>query len=233
MKAIFFTRYLFMSLLAASLLLWVGCDKDDDEDSISYGSVKDTEGNTYKTVTIGSQTWMTQDLRTTKLNTGLAISEIQDSTQWSETSDPAFSWYNNDPSDGGSKYGALYNFYAVETGRLCPSGWKVPSRSDWNKLIDYLSDNGYNEKEGQALKATSGWHDKGNGKDPYGFKALPSGYRTQDGLFVYRGQQLYMWSSSKRYGSKSWCRSLYFVYDHSLENDAYRTNGMAVRCMKG
>lgn len=232
MKAILFTRYLFMGLLACALILSFGCDKDDDDDGISYGSVKDSEGNTYKTVKIGSQTWMAEDLRATKLNTGLALDEIQGDLEWSETSDPAYCWYNNDPSDGGGKYGVLYNFYAVETGRLCPSGWKVPSRADWNQLMDYLADNGYDDKQGHALKATSGWHDKGSGKDSYGFKAVPSGYRTQSGPFVFRGEQVYMWSSSKRYGSKSWCRSFYFVYDHTLENDAFRTSGMVVRCIK-
>lgn len=89
--------------------------------------VTDIDGNSYKTIKIGNQLWMAENLRATKLNDGTKIPYVPDKLTWSKLNIPAYCWENNNESDKNKKYGALYNWYTVETGKLCPIGWHVPS----------------------------------------------------------------------------------------------------------
>ena len=97
------------------------------------GTVTDIDGNTYKTVQIGTQTWMAENLRTTKYNDGEAIPYVTDNSVWVKLETPAYCYYNNDISNK-KMFGALYNWYTVNTGRLCPSGWHVPTDAEWTTL---------------------------------------------------------------------------------------------------
>ena len=160
----------------------------------------DASGNTYTSVKIGTQEWMAENLRATKYSDGTVIPNVTDSAQWVSLTTGAWCHYNND-SQYDSVYGKLYNWYTVETGKLCPSGWHVPADADWTALDDYLAANGHSGTEPEALKATSGWGDHWyyNGTDDYGWNALPGGmfvkhpYRSFDGL----GRDGFWWSSSQ------------------------------------
>ena len=89
--------------------------------------VTDIDGNRYKTIMIGNQIWMAENLKTTKLNDGTQILRVTDKLTWSKLNIPAYCWDNNDDGEKNKQYGVLYNWYTVETGKLCPTGWHVPS----------------------------------------------------------------------------------------------------------
>lgn len=102
------------------------------------GTVTDNDGNVYPTVIIGKQEWMAANLRTTRFNDGTPIPQVTDGSKWSNLITPAFSWYDNDEKGHRDTYGALYNWFAVGTGRLCPKGWRVPTDADWQVLVDHV-----------------------------------------------------------------------------------------------
>ena len=168
--------------------------------NITTPSITDADGNVYTSVTIGTQEWMTENLRTTKYSDGNAIPNITDNTAWSNLSTGAWCNYDNSSSNG-ITYGKLYNWYAVNTSKLCPTGWHVPTDAEWTVLTGYLTNNGHSGAEGTALKATSGWSSV-NGTDDYGYYGwlgLPGGYRHNYGSFDYIGSIGYWWSSSLGY----------------------------------
>jgi uncharacterized protein (TIGR02145 family) len=175
---------------------------------------------------------MTKNLRTTKYSDGTSIPNVTDGGQWANLSTGAWSHYDNDSSQYEAMYGKLYNWYAVETGKLCPTGWHVPTDAEWTVLTDYLTANGHSGAEGKALKATSGWNNYGNGTDDYGWNGLPGGFCYFDGSFDYIGYYGRWWSSSEYTASKSWYRYLYVSYDDvsSYYND--KKAGFSVRCIK-
>ena len=154
--------------------------------NLSYGSVSDIDGNVYKTIQIGSQTWMAENLKTTKYNNGNPISNITDNTVWLNSSTGAYCWYNNDETTFKSVYGALYNWYAVNTGNICPTGWHVPYDSEWHDLVltlDASAQNAVTESltAGGKLKetGTSHWEEINDGiSNENGFTAIASGYRS-------------------------------------------------------
>jgi len=143
--------------------------------------VTDVDGNVYNTVTIGSQVWLAENLKTTKYNDGTPIPLVKDSIEWSNLSTPGYCWYSNDSVSYAQTYGAMYNWYTLETGNLCPTGWRIPSEEDWGKLIEYLGD-----KAGGKLKETGTTHWKSpntGATNSSGFTALPGGVRRYDGIF--------------------------------------------------
>ena len=104
--------------------------------------IKDIEGNLYKTVTIGTQQWMAENLKVSKYIDGTTIPNITDNTQWENNTTGAWSYYNNDAANN-TKYGKLYNWYAVskttnDNKNVCPTGWYVPTDAEWTVLTDYL-----------------------------------------------------------------------------------------------
>ncbi len=122
--------FLLNLILLASLAL--GCSKDEE-----FATIRDIEGNEYATVTINTQVWMAENLKTTTYNDGSAIGNFGDNDiAWFNTTTSAYCWYDNGSSNK-ETYGALYNGYAVSTGKLCPFGWHVPSRDEWLVLIDF------------------------------------------------------------------------------------------------
>ena len=105
--------------------------------------ITDIDGNVYHTVKKGNQLWTVENLRTTSFNDGRPIQLVTDNVTWASLTTPAYCWYNNDIYNK-SKYGALYNWYAVDTKKLAPKGWHVPTDVEWDILQDYLIANGYN-----------------------------------------------------------------------------------------
>jgi len=104
--------------------------------------VTDIDGNIYHTVAIGTQVWMVENLKTTRYNDGMAIPNVTDSATWEALTTPAYRWYKND-ADTYKNDGAYYNWYVIGTGKLCPSGWHVPSEPEWNVLMNFINRYGY------------------------------------------------------------------------------------------
>ncbi|MDR4987475.1 MAG: fibrobacter succinogenes major paralogous domain-containing protein [Bacteroidales bacterium] len=137
-----------LALISMSLFVIVGCSDEDlaPDNQIDYGSVTDIEGNEYKTVVIGDQEWMAENLRVTRYNNGDAIPGGLNDTEWENTASGAYAVYPHTGISGlGSDeevlgaYGVLYNWFAVDDERgLCPAGWRVPGDEDWTQLVDSL-----------------------------------------------------------------------------------------------
>ena len=199
--------------------------------SFELPTVTDIDGNVYHTVTIGTQTWMVENLNSTHYNDGVSIPCIIDNSVWKKMSTPAYCWYNNDVSNK-AIYGALYNWYAINTGKLAPKGWHVPTDAEWTTLTDYL---GGESVAGGKLKEKGTSHWKSPNKDATnenGFSALPSGYRNYNGVFGNLGIDSGWWSSTVYDVVNSWGRGLNYN-DGNLGSD-YGTKcyGFSVRCLK-
>ncbi len=210
-----------------------------------YGSITDQEGNTVKTVQIGTQTWTAENLNVTQYSDGIAIPNVTDGGTFWKLTTGAYCNYNNDAGNAAT-YGRLYNWYAVNTGKLCPTGWHVPSNDEWHVLENYLTDNGYSyggsgSYIAKSMAATTGWKEGsiGIGNNPStnnksGFSALPVGGRVGygNGPFGTIGDYGYWWSSTE-YSSNS-ADNWDLRYDHDyLYNDHYgKGNGFSVRCLK-
>lgn len=202
--------------------------------------VNDCTGNVYKAVKIGTQIWMAENLKTSLFNDNQPIPYVEDSTEWSNLSTPAYCWHNNDEANK-NVYGGLYNWYAIETGKLCPKGWHVPGDEEWVALELYL---GMSESDahirgirvsglvGKKLKSASGWENKGNGNNFSGFSALPGGNRTYRAVFNTLGYSAEYWSSSKGDSSSAWWRNLNTYNDGVYRNDNHIREGCSVRCLK-
>lgn len=194
------------------------------------GTITDADGNTYNTIWINGRQWMKENLKTTKYNNGTSIPNVTDNGAWGGLSTPAYCWYNNDQPTYGNTYGALYNWYAVNTGNLCPAGWHVPTDAEWTALTDYV---GGASIAGTKLKATSGWNSGGNGTDDFGFSALPGGYRRNgDGTFLSVGSRGYWWSSTESDAASAWSRRV--AYDYGSVDRGYGSKryGFSVRCVR-
>ncbi len=164
-------------------------------DEIIPETVTDIDGNEYPVVQIGNQLWMAENLRVTQLNDGTPIPNVPDADTWATTSSEALSWLHNNESQYKSTYGGLYNWYALENGNLCPSGWHLPSNNEWVALENFIGEGEYSTAD--ALKSTSGWTNNGNqynGLDIYGFNALPAGARFSTGSFLATGFTTFWWT---------------------------------------
>jgi len=197
--------------------------------SIATEPVDDADGNTYSTVMIGSQVWMGSNLKTTKYNDGSAISLVSNTTLWSERTDGAYCYYNNSGTNG-TIYGALYNWFAVNTGKLCPTGWHVPSGTDWSTLATTLGGGSF---AGGKLKetGTTHWTNNNGASDLVGFTALPGGRRNSSGTFEYIGTKSMWWTSTIN-GTFADYKSIdntSVVLSGSYDN---HKNGRSVRCVK-
>jgi uncharacterized protein (TIGR02145 family) len=229
-------RFLLSLLVAVSLLLINACTEDKDyllimNPWVNYGSLTDQEGNTYKTIKIGYQTWMVQNLTTTKLTDGTPIPVVDDPGTWSNLTTQACCWQNNDPFRKVT-YGVLYNWFTVNSGKLCPSGWHVPSDAEWTTLVDYL---GGESIAGGKLKEIGfrHWNSPNTGStDEVNFRALPGGYR-QNGSGAYfenLGVSGCWWTTGK-IADKTIIRVLYYDNNEVQKSLYPRQYGFSVRCV--
>jgi uncharacterized protein (TIGR02145 family) len=194
--------------------------------------IMDIAGNTYQTVWIGDQLWFAENLKTTHYNDGTPIQLVSDGATWSGLIAGARVYYNNDSSTYAPDYGALYNWYAVETGKLCPTGWHVPTDAEWTVLTDYL---GGASVTGGKLKevGTVHWESPNFGAtDEVGFTALPGGLRSGSGLFDALRYLGYWWSATPNYSDHSWYRSLYYYDAYVGRSYDFKRFGFSVRCLR-
>lgn len=200
-----------------------------------WNTVTDIDGNVYHTVKIGTQVWMVENLRVARYNDGEPIPHITNNSNWANLNTAGFCWYNNDIKNR-ETYGALYNWHALNSNKLCPEGWHIPSNAEWTILTDYL---GGLTLAARQLRATgnSHWIAYNNATNESGFTALPGGYRRyNDGLFFSKGSSCTFWSSTSNNDITAWARAL-TLYDTTdlhdvqviLNNKKY---GISVRCIK-
>ena len=207
------------------------------------GQVKDIEGNTYRTIQIGTQTWMAENLRTTRYQDGTLIPEIQNADEWLSTKGAAFSYYDN--SDSTNKTNMLYNWYAVISGKICPQGWHVPSDAEWmelekaigldENLIQTIGARGWNQKIDGKLKTIEKgvWQvDREYYSNETGFTAVATGYRTNSGTFQFQKQFAYWWSSNSESEEFAWKRHLSYYRDIINRNVMLKNSGLCLRCVK-
>jgi len=204
--------------------------------NLTYGSVSDVDGNTYKTIQIGTQTWMAENLKTTKFNDNTPISLVTDNTAWSNLyvgKTPAYSWYDNDPSTYKPIYGALYNHYVVEKGNVCPTGWHVPSDAEGATLETFL---GGEDVAGGKLKEAGNTHWTNSfsavATNESGFTALPGGARDVNGPFGASRSHGMWWSTTIESQGFYWSFSLFFDNSKTYGGAYYESAGLSVRCLK-
>jgi uncharacterized protein (TIGR02145 family) len=200
------------------------------------GDITDEDGNIYDTIIIGTQTWMKENLKTTRYKNGLPIPVITDKLEWYNLTTPGCCWYNNDLNNK-TAYGALYNWYAVDSAsngynNLCPDGWHVPSDEDWTTLTAYLG--GYEAAVGK-LKETGTIHWQSpnfRATNETGFTALPGGCRDYDGTFYVIGSFGYWWSSTGFDKGAAWSRFIGYDASGGYSYGRFEQDGFSVRCVK-
>jgi len=225
-------------LFSSALFILSSCSKKtDDNPEPTPGTVTDIDGNVYHTVTIGTQVWMVENLKTTKYNDGSSIPLVTDSLGWLNMSTPGYCWYHNDAAAYKNPYGALYNWYAVNTGKLAPTGWHVPTDAEWTILVTYLGGEqlaGGKMKTTGTLEAGTGlWQDPNAGAtNESGFTAVPAGGRGNLGPFYYVGGNSAWWSSSVVNESIAWYRYLGYGYSGIFRYYDTKNDGFSVRCLR-
>lgn len=236
--------------IIASIVLLISCSKDDSDSesepnnpingkstaifnsSISYNSMTDIEGNVYKTITIGTQTWMAENLRTTKYNDGTKIPNVIDYNEWDNLTSGAYCNYDNKiNSTTIGTYGRLYNWYTVNTGKLSPTGWRIPNNSDWQTLINYL---GGVEVAGEKLKEIGETHwTVGDGvTNSSGFTALPGGVRYSQEYYGINDEGFW-WSATEDYLSGlAYYQNLFSWTGEVRKHYGAKQYGFSVRCVQ-
>lgn len=225
-------------------------DIPSSDKTITFNFIACTDGggNHYPIVQIGSakgdsgseegkgvQTWMAENLKTTKFSDGTEIPLETDHTVWKNLNTPAYCWYKNEPSTYGNTYGALYNWYAVNTGKLCPEGWHVPSKDEWIALMNYL---GGKSVAGGKLKesGTAHWYTPNTGAtNETGFRALPGGARIISLGFYYEILYGMWWSSTRSSSNLIWAYFATLYYDKAtlyIWDGSTVEEGHSVRCVK-
>jgi uncharacterized protein (TIGR02145 family) len=197
-------------------------------------TVTDNEGNVYNTVTIGSQVWMKENLRTTKYRDGTAIGTITSTSSISSEISPKYQWVYLDNESNASTYGRLYTWYAATDSRgLCPPNWHLPTDTEWTTLIDYLG--GESVAGGKMKEAgTTHWTSPNKGADnSSGFTGLPGAYRSPNGQFVSGGSDGYWWSATDYTKiSFAWYRNLSIYSGTAWLSYSSKQTGMSIRCLQ-
>jgi len=196
-------------------------------------TVTDIDGNTYKTVKIGDQWWMAENLKVIHYRNGDSIPNVTDATEWSNLTIGAYCNYDNNVNNA-TTYGSLYNWYAVNDSRnIAPEGWHVPSNNEWQTLVDYLG--GVLIAGGKMKETgTTHWNSPNTGaNNESGFTALPGGYRDGDGPYGEVGAYAYFWSSTE-YDSDHALngRSLGYSYSGVGWGSSPKQYGFSIRCVR-
>ena len=200
-------------------------------------NITDAEGNSYKTVFIGTQQWMGENLKVSKYSDGTTIPNITDNIEWEYTTTGAWAYYNNDAANN-AKYGKLYNWYAVSkttngNKNVCPTGWHVPTDAEWTVLTDYLG--GESVAGGKLKEArTTNWN--GPNADATNislFTGLPGGYRYDGGGYSTIGSNGNWWSSTESSTNAAWSRNLSSLFGNANSIGGYdKRVGFSVRCLR-
>jgi uncharacterized protein (TIGR02145 family) len=231
-------NYIF-AIIGVILIFTCSCKKDNDENikPIETDSVTDVEGNVYKTVKIGNQWWMAENLKTTRYNDSTHIPLVMDSTTWFNLHTPGYCWYNNNETAYKDTYGALYNWFTVNTGKLAPIGWHIPTDDEWTILINYL---GGKDVAGGKMKETGTVHWESPNKDATnesGFTALPGGERGNiswpDSRFEFAGIRYggNWWTATEKATAGGICLLSYYT-PYAGTSDYFKVDGLSVRCVR-
>lgn len=211
------------------------------------GTLTDADENTYAIVKIGDQWWMAANLKVTKYNDGTAIPNVTDATAWAALPTGAYCSYDDDAANA-TKYGMLYNWYAVNTGKLAPAGWHVATDAEWTTLQTYLIANGYNYDGSttgnyiaKSLAAKTDWNTYtvtgtiGNDlsiNNSTGFSALPGGFCFYDGSFYFLGDYGHWWSATEYSSTCAWSRYLDYTGANLGSSNHGKQGGFSVRCVR-
>jgi uncharacterized protein (TIGR02145 family) len=233
-------------LITSMVIVYSSCSKDDDpvvtnltngkttavfSSDLTYGAMTDQDGNVYKTITIGTQTWMAENLRTTKYNDGTSITNVTSASEWGDLTTGAYCNYNNTTSnDTIATYGRLYNWSTVNTGKLAPKGWHVPTDAEWTTLTTYLG-----REPGSKLKETgiTHWFRPNTGAtNESGFTSLPGGIRFSYGAFRSFGSYGYWWSTTELQPTRPYCRVMGYADSSIGRWDDNSEMGYSVRCVR-
>ena len=206
--------------------LW-GCSKNptalQEPQAASIATFTDIDGNVYHGITLGTQVWSVEGLKTTRLNDGTAIPLVADSAAWINLKTPGYCWYKDSVSYGYA-YGALYNWYAVNTGKLAPAGWHVPTETEWNIVRLYLGRGSVTAGPINPVYP--------NNVSIACFPPLLGGHRDTSGIFSLVRYYGSWWSSTASDTTHSWSHDMYFgntnVSGHSSGNNA----GLSIRCVR-
>ncbi len=230
-------------LLVTIIILSISCGDNGTVNQSSSSTVTDIDGNVYHIVTIGSQVWMSENLKVTHYRNGDVIPNVTDSAIWRDLTTGAYCNYNNDINNF-TAYGCLYNWYALTDSRsIAPDGWHVATDEEWKQLGMYLGMSqveadsvGYRGTDvGGKLKdtGTTHWSSPNVGAtNESGFAALPSGSRTGRGHFASINDYTYFWSSSEYYVVGAWYRLLGFSNSDFYRDKFDKGRGHSVRCVK-
>lgn len=224
------------SLIGLGFIILVLSSCKKSTDNSSSDAITDIDGNIYHAITIGTQVWMVENLKTTKYSDGTFIPLVTDNNTWSNLTTPGFCWLNNDANNKNT-YGALYNWFVINTGKLAPLGWHIPTEEEWNTLRTYL---GGVSIAGGKMKTTGTIEDKTGlwitpnygATNESGFSAVPGSGRGINGVFFSIGGQSAWWSSLEVNSNSalSWIvtySSSSFGTGNSLKN-----LGFSVRCIR-
>ena len=214
---------------------------------LTYGSMTDQEGNVYKTIVIGTQEWMAENLNTSIYRNGEAIPTGLSNAEWQNTIDTqqgAWAYYNNDASYA-CPYGKLYNWYAcVDARQLCPVGWHVPTDGEWSTLINFLdptADGGNNPNVAGGMMKTTGtiegatglWYSpNAEATNSSGFSGAPGGGRFDFEEYSSVGNYGGWWSSSENDTLYAWYSSLYHDQGLAYSVNVNKQEGKSVRCLR-
>ncbi len=192
----------------------------------SGSGVEDLDGNLYKTVIIGKQEWMADNLKVTKYRNGQPIPFISDSTVWSQWNSGAYLYYKHDV-----KHGVLYNWMVInDVRKVCPTGWHVPTNADWDTLAKYL---GGNEVAGGKMKAKMHWEiPNTDATNSSGFFALPKGSYGINGSFNGVGRNAYWWTSNENGELSAWGREVGYNDAQLFVGHADKRDALSIRCVR-
>ena len=231
--SIYYPKSKLFFVIAICLMSFGGCSKNPTTPQPVSGTFADIDGNVYQYVTIGTQTWMVENLKTTHYNDGTVIPLVTDSIAWKNLLTPGSCWYNNDSVSYGNTYGALYNWYAVNTGKLAPAGWHVPSDAEWEVLGNYL---GGDSVAGGKLKeaGTAHWASPNtDATNSSGFTALPGDCRgINNNTFFIIGNYGAWWSASTYSAANSWFRCMFYDFASMGRKFGGNEMGFSVRCVR-
>jgi uncharacterized protein (TIGR02145 family) len=202
--------------------------------------IDDVEGNNYNTTPIGSQIWMAENLKSTLYNDNTQIPNVTANASWIARTTPAYCWANNEATFK-PLYGALYNWYTIETGKLCPNGWHVPTDAEYKTMEISLgltqtqadASEWRGTDQGKQLKSDTGWNAGENGTNSSGFSALPSGYRYYGtGETLGLGLICYWWTATEVDAILALYRRLDGNNNGVYRSGTHKQAGKSVRCVK-
>lgn len=208
--------------------------------SESESFMEDIEGNRYKVIAVGDHLWMAENLRVSHYNDGEEIKTVSADDLWKSSTEGLSLYYLNDSANL-KKYGMLYNWYAVNSGKLCPAGWHVPTDEEW-KILEGFADSKYKYPSdiwdrqgvrgfdsGSNLMSVDGWR-VNVGVDKLEFRALPGGEMTDKCKM--EGINGYWWTSTQKDSLNSWYRSLIYGLELISRDTHPKFCGFSVRCVK-